>query len=164
MFVKQMKLFLALIIIAGAPAFAADRKDVRKIPGITAKDQFSRACVDCHVKQSDGTDLRLSEMMKKWIAGADAKAIADMQKFVPKGTVLKGKHLPIAPSLKDLPAVCIKCHSTKIAPPLAPLMHGIHLARGEDSRFVTMFQGECTHCHKLNRATGVWSIPSGPEK
>lgn len=153
-------IFLALAIVACTSAFAAE---VRKIPGITAKDQFPRACVDCHVKQSDGTDLRLGEMMKTWVSGADAKAIAAMQPFVPKGTKLKGKHPPVA-GLKDVPAACVKCHSTKIAPPLAPLMHGIHLARGAQSRFVTMFQGECTHCHKLSSATGVWSLPSGPQK
>ena len=160
---KRMNFLLVLVILASTPAFAADGKDVRKIPGITAKDQF-RACVACHVKQTDGTDFRLSEMMKKWISGADAKAIAKMQPFVPKGTVLKGKHPAIAAALKDVPLACIKCHSTKMAPPFPPLMHGIHLARGAQSRFVTMFQGECTHCHKLNSATGVWSIPSGPEK
>jgi hypothetical protein len=102
-------------------------------------------------------------MMKKWIGGADAKTIAAMQPFVPKGTALKGKHPPVA-ALKDVPSACIKCHSTKIAPPFPPLMHGIHLARGEQSRFVTMFQGECTHCHKLSSVTGVWSLPSGPQK
>lgn len=160
---KRMNLLLALAIVASTPAFAADGKDVRKIPGITVKDQFPGACVDCHVKQSDGTDLRLGEMMKKWIAGADAKTVAAMQPFVPKGKALKGKHSPVA-ALKDVPSVCIKCHSTKIAPPFAPLMHGIHLAPGEKSRFVTMFQGECTHCHKLNKVTGVWSVASGPQK
>lgn len=155
-----MSVLLSLSIVVSASAFAAD---VRKIPGITVKDAFPQACVDCHVKRSDGTDLRLGEMMKKWVAGADAKSIAAMQAFVPKGTVLKGKHPAIA-GLKDVPSACLKCHKTKIAPPLPPLMHGIHLARGEKSRFVTMFQGECTHCHKLATATGVWSMPSGPQK
>jgi len=29
---------------------------------------------------------------------------------------------------------------------------------------MTLFQGECTHCHKLDAMTGKWSMPSGPEK
>jgi hypothetical protein len=151
---------LALALTLAASIHAAD---VRKIPGITAKDAFPKACVDCHVKHADGTDLRFSEVMKKWVAGADAKTVAAMQTFVPKGTTLKGKHPAIA-ALKDVPGACLKCHSTKIAPPFAPLVHGIHIARGEKSRFVTMFQGECTHCHKLTMTTGVWTLPSGPPK
>ena len=36
--------------------------------------------------------------------------------------------------------------------------------RSDASEFVKKFGGECTHCHKLNKATGASSLPSGPEK
>ena len=63
-------------------------------------------------------------------------------------------------------ASCLKCHTatSKGIAPLAPLLHGIHLAKADQSEFVKKFGGECTHCHKLDRANGTWSLPSGAEK
>jgi hypothetical protein len=43
------------------------------------------------------------------------------------------------------------------------MMHKIHLSGGEENRFLTVYQGECTHCHKFNVPTGLWSLPSAPE-
>jgi len=51
----------------------------------------------------------------------------------------------------------------KKAPPFAPLVRVIHLTGGAENHFMTIFQGECTHCHKLDVQTGAWSVPSGPE-
>lgn len=127
------------------------------IPGITGKDTYPAGCVDCHTG-----DMRLSARLAKWNGKVDAKRLATMQAFVPKGTTLKGKHPSVG--MSQVPAACMKCHATKIAPPFAPLMHGIHIARGEQSLFVTKFDGQCTHCHKLNKANGTWSVPSGAEK
>lgn len=126
---------------------------------IHAKDLFPAGCVDCHVK-----DHRVSTMLARWNGKVDAKTLAAMQAFVTKGIALKGKHPPVA--TKDIPASCIKCHTatSKTIPPLAPLMHGIHLAKADQSEFVKKFGGDCTHCHKLNRANGTWSLPSGAEK
>jgi hypothetical protein len=59
----------------------------------------------------------------------------------------------------------MKCHTatSKTIPPLAPLMHGIHLAKADASEFVRQFGGECTHCHKLNApATNSKSLHSVP--
>lgn len=130
------------------------------IPGINAKDTYPGGCVDCHAKER-----RVSALLAQhWNGTVDAKSVAAMQAFVPKGITLKGKHPTIA--TKDIPASCLKCHTatSKGIPPLAPLMHGIHLAKGDASEFVKQFQGECTHCHKLNKTTGTWSLPSGAEK
>lgn len=126
---------------------------------IHAKDLFPSGCVDCHVK-----DHHISTMLARWNGKADAKTLAAMQPFVPKGITLKGKHPPVA--TKDIPASCMKCHApaSKMIPPLAPLMHGIHLAKADQSEFVKQFGGDCTHCHKLNRANGTWSLPSGRER
>lgn len=137
---------LALAALIVPPAMAA------------TKDLYPGGCVDCHVKE-----MRLSTLLAKWNGKVDAKKLATMQAFVPKGMTLKGKHPPVA--TKDIPAICAKCHTatSKIAPPLPPLIHGAHLAK-ESSEFVKQFQGECTHCHKLNKTTAVWMMPSGAEK
>ena len=147
---------IALTLAIWVPAAMAAP---RAIPGINAKDAYPAACVDCHVK-----DMRLSTKLARWNGTADAKNLAAMQAFAPKGMTLKGKHPPVTG--KDIPASCLKCHAAmaKAAPPLAPLLHGIHLASGDQSDFVKQFQGECTYCHKLNKTTGTWSIPSGAEK
>jgi hypothetical protein len=150
-------LFLAL---AGAAPPAA-----RKIPGITARDSFPGGCVDCHVNRPDMPGP-LSVRMKQWTEKVDPKVVARLQPFSPKGMTLKGKHPNVAAMVKDIPGGCLKCHGkgSKMAPPFATLMHGIHLTGGEANAFLTTFQGECTHCHKLNAATGEWSLPSTPEK
>lgn len=132
----------------------------RAIPGINAKDSYPAGCVDCHVK-----DQRVSTLLaQRWNGKVDAKTLAAMQAFVPKGIALKGKHPTVA--TKDIPASCLKCHTatSKGIPGLATLMHGIHFAKGDAAEFVKQFGGECTHCHKLNKTTGRWSLPSGAEK
>jgi hypothetical protein len=50
----------------------------------------------------------------------------------------------VTAALKDVPASCAKCHAatSKTMPPLAPLMHGVHLAKGDQSEFLKQFQGE----------------------
>jgi len=157
---KRNIVALSLTIVAAVSAAA------RAIPTINAKDAFPKGCVDCHVKTPDGTDARLSTMLARWNGKVDAKTLAAMQAFVPKGFTLKGKHPPVTAGVKSIPASCVKCHAanSKSIPPLAPLMHGIHLAKGDQSQFVKRFDGECTHCHKLQKANGTWSLPNGPEK
>lgn len=58
------------------------------------------------------------------------------------------------------------CHSAtaKTAPKFSRLVHRIHLTDGDANHFVTEFQSECTHCHKLDLGSGEWTAPSGPEK
>jgi len=154
---KLRLIALAFTLAVFVPAAMA--APPRAIPGINAKDVYPAGCVDCHVKE-----MRLSTLLARWNGTVDAKTVAAMQAFVPKGMTLKGKH-PAVPT-KDIPASCMKCHSatSKLFPPFAPLIHGVHLAKGDQSDFVKQFQGECTHCHKLNKATGTWSLASGAEK
>jgi hypothetical protein len=156
---RLMLVLLSLFVAAGAAAETA-----RKIPGITTKDAFPRGCIDCHTGAA-GMPTKLSVTVREWGEKIDGKRLARLQTFVPKSLLLKGKHPPVG-SLKDVPGACLKCHSamSKIAPPLAPLMHGIHLTGGDANAFLTTFQGECTHCHKLNAVSGQWSHPSGSEK
>jgi hypothetical protein len=140
---------------------------VRKIPGITAEDQFPHACVDCHINRPDmNMDVRLSTHMKEWNNKVDPALLAKAQECAPTGLTLKGKHPIVTDALKNIPAGCLKCHgkASTEAPPFSRMLHLIHLSGGEKNHFLTMFQGECTHCHKLNMSTGKWSLPSGPEK
>ncbi len=149
------------------PAAPPAPPPAREIPGITAKDAFPGGCVDCHIYWKDmDLDTRFSTHMKQWSEKVDPKLLARVQPFAPEGLTLKGKHPAATASLKDIPAACLKCHSktSKMAPPFGRMLHGIHLGGGKESPYLTFFQGECTHCHKLDLKTGTWSMPSGPEK
>lgn len=138
----------------------------RQIPGITAADQFPGACVSCHVVLPDGHDMRLSTLVAGMTAGVrpDLKAIA--QASAPTGVSLKGRHPDVTDSFEDIPAACLDCHAgdSKKAPPFAAMIHAIHLGDRPENHFLTIFQGECTHCHKLDKSNGWMRIPSGPEK
>lgn len=139
----------------------------RKIPGLTADDKFPLGCVDCHINMPKiNKDERISSLMSKWNKKVESKLLDKAQAMAPVGVTLKGIHPLVPASIKNIPASCNACHSktSKTAPPFATLLHTIHLSGGENNHFLTIFQGECTHCHKMNPKTGVWSIPSGPEK
>lgn len=138
-----------------------------KIPGINAEDQFPHGCVDCHVNRPDmKLDVRLSTTMRRWNQEVEPSLIANVQAIAAPGVVLKGSHPVVSSALRDIPAGCLTCHgeTSKIGLPFAPMIHRLHLTGGDQNHFMTLFQGECTHCHKLDMATGRWSLPSGPEK
>jgi cytochrome c553 len=140
----------------------------RKIPGLTTEDKFPNGCVDCHINMPHiKQDERISTLMSKWNKNVETKLLKKAQAVAQAGVTLKGIHPPAPESLKDIPAACITCHSKNTgttAPPLAALLHVIHLTGGDDNHFLTIFQGECTYCHKMNVTTGVWMVPNGPEK
>lgn len=137
----------------------------RKVPGLTAADPFPKGCVSCHVNMPDRKmDARLSTLLKGWTTKVEPALLAKAQAAAPAGIQLKGKHPAATSALKNIPAGCIKCHgsTSKKAPPFTRLLHLVHLT-GEGNHYLAEFQGECTFCHKLDRKTGAWSIPSGPE-
>lgn len=138
----------------------------RNIPGITSEDNFPNACVDCHMNYKEmNMDTRFSTLMQLWREKVDSTLLIKAQDAAPVGLILKGKH-PNAPTkFNNIPAECLTCHKkdSKIAPPFASLIHRIHLTGGAENHFLTIFQGECTYCHKLNQTTGAWTIPSAPE-
>ena len=139
----------------------------RKIPGITAKDEYPNGCVDCHINYVEmKRDTRFSTLMNLWSGKVGSKLLAKAEASAPQGMTLKGKHPKAGGVLKDIPAKCLPCHgkSSKTSPPFGELIHVIHLTGGGENQFLTMFQGECTHCHKLNPKTGHWTMPSAPEK
>ncbi|MDM7916972.1 MAG: hypothetical protein ACE15D_18005 [Candidatus Eisenbacteria bacterium] len=139
----------------------------RHIPGITTPDQFPGACVDCHVNMPEqNLDVRLSTMMGAWTAGnVEPRLIEKAKAHAPAGVTITGKHPSVPGSLNEIPGACLQCHGkdSKVAPAFATMLHDIHLTGGDDNHFLTLFQGECTHCHKLDAANTSWSIPNGKE-
>jgi len=138
----------------------------RAIPGITAPEMQPQACVSCHINMPDiGIDARLSTAMSRWTVAVDPKLLAKAQGSMGNDVTLEGKHPAVPEALDSIPANCLDCHAgtSDVAPPFRRMMHAIHLTGGEENHFLTIFQGECTHCHKLNSATGEWSVPSGRE-
>jgi len=166
-----MKKYLPLIIcVAMAGSLFAQENNqppsVRKIPGLTAEDKFPNACIDCHANKPDlNFDSRLSTMLTRWYKEVDQEVLKKAQGTVSEGVTLKGVHPQATEAFKNIPSACISCHKSRPnAPPFAPVIHIIHLTGGEENHFITAFQGDCTNCHKLNVTTGIWTIPSGPEK
>jgi len=137
----------------------------RKIPGITTRDAYPNGCVDCHINHVEiNIDPRFSTLLKQWKEKVEPKILTKAQASAPKGVTLKGKHPNATGSLKNVPAGCQTCHSkeSKTAPSFSRMMHLLHYTGAEENPFLTEYQGECTHCHKLNLLTGEWEIPSGP--
>jgi hypothetical protein len=139
----------------------------RAVPGVNAPDMYPHGCIDCHLNYQDlGMDVRISTHMKQWCAGAGEALLAAAADAAPAGVALTGRHPDVADALADIPGACLACHGEQAtdAPPFARLMHRIHLEPRPDNPFLSMFQGECTHCHKLDLASGAWHLPSGPER
>lgn len=132
------------------------------VPGLTSPDATPNACVDCHV-QGGEVDFRLSTRLNAYTMGAPEDLMAKARASVP-GRELGGWHPAIKPeSFQKIPGACLRCHhqESPMAPPFSRLIHLIHLT--EDS-FTRQAGGGCGSCHKLDAATGGWSIPSAPEK
>jgi len=151
----------------GQEAGEAKAPPARKIPGLTAKDEFPKACVSCHINIPERKmDTRFSTLLGQWRVSVEPALLAKAQAAAPAGVTLKGKHPRVPPgALRNIPTACIKCHTptSKTAPAFARMIHLTHLTGGDENHFLTEFQGECTHCHKLNEKTGAWSIPSAPQ-
>ena len=161
-------IILAIGLLSTPSAVAQQREDppTRSIPGITAEDSHPRACVDCHIVYEDqNLDVRLSTLLKQWTVQVEPDLLQIAQSVSPRGVTLVGKHPSASYALSNMPSSCKACHSKTEDDeiPLGPMVHLIHLTGGESNPFLTVFQGECTHCHKLDVSTGEWSIPSGPE-
>lgn len=139
----------------------------RAIPGLTADDPHPRGCVDCHRDMKEfNMDTRLSTLMGKWREGVvEPRLLTAAKAAAADSTKITGKHPPAAGTLKNIPSACLVCHgkSSKTAPPFARMLHLIHLTGGDANPYMGYFQGDCTHCHKLNQSTGGWSMPSGAE-
>lgn len=149
---------------SGGPA---EMPPARAIPGISAEDQFPNACVDCHINYTNiDLDERFRTLMAQWAEEVDPAVLAIARDVGGAGVKLTGVHPRVDAALQDIPAACISCHQSGASGvvPLVPLLHKIHVGGGSEAVFLRIFQGECTHCHKLDRITGQWRVPSAPEK
>jgi len=155
-----------LAMAQNQPAGPAEVPPARQIPGITAPDQFPNACVDCHINYTEmNLDARLSTAMMRWTTQVEPSLMEMARAVAPPGMKLTGVHPNVAALMSEIPAGCLTCHKSGSEGllPLAPLLHKIHLSGGEDAVFLSVYQGECTHCHKLDKTSGQWAIPSAPE-
>ena len=150
-----------------APSQQPEMPPARAIPGITADDQYPRACVDCHINDvAMNRDTRLSTLTAQWTERVPSELLETARSVAGSNVQLKGVHPRVRDAvLRDIPDSCLSCHehNARHTPPLVPLLHEIHLGSGDEAVYLRMFQGECTHCHKWNKTTGEWRIPSGPE-
>jgi len=160
-------LLIATSHAQNAPSQQPEMPPARAIPGITADDPYPRACVDCHINYvAMNRDTRLSTLIAQWTEGVSPELLEITRAVAGSNVQLKGVHPRVRDAvLRDIPDSCLSCHehNARHTPPLVPLLHAIHLGGGGEAVFLRMFQGECTHCHKWNRTTGEWQIPSGPE-
>lgn len=114
----------------------------RKIPGLTDEDKFPNGCIDCHINMPDRKqDERISTLMSKWNKKVDSKLLKKAQAAASAAVTLKGTHPMASASLKNIPAACATCHSktSRTGPPLAALLHTIHLTGGDENHFLTIF-------------------------
>lgn len=162
----------ALLTLSPVPCRAQegpvpDTPPPREIPGITTADRFPGGCVDCHVEYPEqDLDVRLSTLVDGWTREV-SPALLELSRATSRpGAVLEGRHPEVQPdALANIPGSCIACHARRAgtAPDMARLVHRVHLGGGGESVFLTVFQGECTHCHKLDLERGAWTVPSGRE-
>jgi mono/diheme cytochrome c family protein len=139
----------------------------RQIPGINVEDAFPQGCVDCHIIRPDiKRDVRISTILEGWSESVEPRFLKIAQDVAPEGVKLAGRHPTVGEMIKEIPAGCLACHgeTSKTAPALDRMVHLYHLTGGAENPYMTVFQGECTHCHKINQTTGRWTVPSGPEK
>ena len=100
--------------------------------------------------------IGLSTLMRQWQDKVEPALLERLRPFTPGEIALKGKHPKFEVAGAEVPKACLTCHArtSKAAPPLGRMLHGLHLVGGEKNHFLTQFQGECTHCHRLETATG----------
>lgn len=138
----------------------------RAIPGLTTEDRFPGGCVDCHVNDVEtGMDHRLSTLLTRWNEAVEPEVLEFARSVSGPAVILEGSHPRVPAARMEIPGDCLVCHESGLddVVPLAPFLHKVHLAGGEQSVFLRIFQGECTHCHKLDVQSGQWRIPDRSE-
>lgn len=140
---------------------------VSDIPSITTPDRTPHACVDCHKTYPEmEIDGRLTTALAGWKKDTDPRILEKARAAAPAGRTLAGRHPDISALVKIVPDDCLMCHSRDswAAPPFTKLLHAIHLVGGTENHFLTLANGTCTSCHKLDEKTGTWLLGSGEEK
>jgi cytochrome c553 len=166
--VMRLIVVLSLILAVGSMfAVLSQGKEAETpdIPGITVEDTMPNGCVDCHRRDgSESSPLKL--LIKEWTKEVSSELLEKAQAAAPAGVELKGKHADTVAMTNTVPKDCLVCHSEEMskalgAPELARLMHLIHLVGGEENEFISEYEGQCVHCHTLNKETGELTIKNG---
>ncbi len=156
----------ALLAVVAVQTPVAGAAQGAQIPGITAGDAFPNGCVDCHTSTSTRGDTRISTLMTRWTTSVEPPLLARAKASAGDPAKVKGKHPAVPKPGANIPQSCLSaCHKkgSTLAPPFATLIHTVHLT-GTKNQFLALFQGACTHCHKLDQKTGAWRMPTGVEK
>jgi len=154
-----MRYLLSFLVAVLLPSIAFANPP-QNTPG---PDRFPNGCVDCHVQLPD-RDVRLSTVMKQWSEQVPP-ALLEKARRVAGSRPLTGRHPAVTRATTDVPVACLSCHGREstVAPPLGSLLHAIHLGGGEKNHFIALFDGSCTHCHKV-ADDGQLTVASGAER
>lgn len=127
---------LSLIAVASLAVYAAVPS--LTIPGVNAKDDLPKGCLDCHVK-SGNSDTTILAGMKKLIADKKHPAATDKM-------------------ITDM-AGCATCHKAGAkAGTLGGVIHQMHFAGGTNNAFVKNYSGNCTWCHSVDLTNGAVGV------
>ncbi len=127
---------LALLAVASLAVYAAVPS--LTIPGVNAKDDLPKGCLDCHVK-SGSSDMTILTGMKKLIADKKHPAASDKM-------------------ISDM-AGCATCHKAGAkAGSLGSVIHQMHFAGGTNNAFVKSYSGNCTWCHSVDLTNGAVGV------
>lgn len=175
---KQVHLirnFVSLLIVCsmlfselwtGGIAMATEKVSLNPVAGLDNRDSFPRGCVDCHVVlPEEQRDVRISTIMKNLAERVDPRLQARLAKGATGKAGLHGRHPALLSDSLEIPAICQNCHRADSAtvPPFAEMMHLIHLADSEDNHYISLFNGDCSFCHKFDPYAGTFSVPSHTE-
>lgn len=126
---------LALVAVVSLAVYAAVPS--LTVPGVNAKDDLPKGCVDCHVKSGS----------------TDSTILAGMKKLIAAGTHPKAPDTMVD-ELKD----CYGCHKAGAAAgTVGTVVHVSHFT-GKDNAFVKAYSGNCTWCHSVDLTKGVVGV------
>ena len=126
---------LAIIALASFAVFAAVPS--LTIPGVNAKDDLPKGCLDCHVK-SGNSDSTILAGMKRLIAASEHPKASDA----------------MIDELKD----CYTCHKAGAAAgTVGAVVHKSHFT-GANNAFVKAYSGNCTWCHSVDLTKGTVGV------
>lgn len=133
--IASVAFVLAIVAIAALAVYAAVPS--LTVPGVNAKDDLPKGCVDCHVK-SGNSDLTILAGMKSLISA--------------------GKHPKVADAMVDELKDCYACHKAGAAAgSVGTVVHVSHFT-GKENSFVKNYSGNCTWCHSVDLTKGVVGI------
>ena len=109
------------------------------LPAEETADAFPDGCVSCHVDRTGTIDMRLHVLLRE-IGHPDVSRV------------------------RRVPRDCLRCHrpdEDSDDPPLSALVHEIHYDIPTANSFVTIYEGECGRCHRMDPDEGEAHVKIG---